>query len=126
MGAAQQLPGVGVAALEDSLERLRGGDPLLTEGRGAGAVPAARSLTVAAQVLLAVVGNLADVVVLPPHRQLRQIRDHPCHPAPPPPCSANAPVVHCCRVLELDGTRGGQRDYGKAEVCGVGLVRECW
>jgi hypothetical protein len=39
--------------------------------------------------------------------------------------------AHCCRVLDLDGTRGGQWDYGKVRACGVGLVRVsvlvgCW
>jgi hypothetical protein len=33
-------------------------------------------------------------------------------------------LAHCSRVLDLDGTRGGQWDYGKVRVCGVGLVRE--
>jgi hypothetical protein len=28
-------------------------------------------------------------------------------------------------VLDLDGTRGGQWDYGKVRGCGVGLVRRC-
>jgi len=31
--------------------------------------------------------------------------------------------VHCCRVLELEGTRRGQWDYGKARVYWVRLVR---
>ena len=34
-------------------------------------------------------------------------------------------LAHCCRVLDLDGTRGGQRDYGKVRGCGVRLVRAC-
>jgi putative transposase len=32
---------------------------------------------------------------------------------------------HCCRVLDLDGTRGGQWDYGKVSGCRVRLVRKC-
>ena len=37
------------------------------------------------------------------------------------PAGASA---HCCRVLELDGTRGGQWDEGKVSGCRVRLVRE--
>jgi hypothetical protein len=33
--------------------------------------------------------------------------------------------AHCCRVLDLDGTSGGQWDNGKVRECGVGLLREC-
>jgi hypothetical protein len=57
-----------VAALEDPLEPLGGRGAVLAECGGAGAVPAAWGLTVAAQVLLAVVSDLADVVVLPADR----------------------------------------------------------
>jgi hypothetical protein len=32
-------------------------------------------------------------------------------------------LAHCCRVLDLDGTRGGQRDYGKVRGAGSGWVR---
>jgi hypothetical protein len=28
-------------------------------------------------------------------------------------------LAHCCRVLDLDGTRGGQWDYGKVSGCRV-------
>jgi hypothetical protein len=38
------------------------------------------------------------------------------------PAGASA---HCCRVLDLDGTRGGQWNYGKVRCAGVRLVREC-
>jgi mannose-6-phosphate isomerase len=33
--------------------------------------------------------------------------------------------VHCHRVLDLDGTRRGQWDYGKVSGCRVRLVRKC-
>ena len=33
-----------------------------------------------------------------------------------------APSAHCSRVLDLDGTRGGQWDNGKVSGCGVRLA----
>jgi hypothetical protein len=54
----------------------------------------------------------------------------PASPRPPIALPAARPLrrlrrasAHCCRVL--DGTRGGQWDYGKVRGCGVGLVRRC-
>jgi hypothetical protein len=34
-------------------------------------------------------------------------------------------LLSCVCVLDLDGTSGGQWDYGKVRGCGVGLVRRC-
>jgi hypothetical protein len=77
---AEQLTGVGVAAVEHPHERLGGGGALLAERGGALAEPAARGLAVAGEVLLAVVGDLAEVVVLAADRQLGDIDNHPCSP----------------------------------------------
>jgi hypothetical protein len=41
------------------------------------------------------------------------------------PCSCGGmrgASAHCCRVLELEGTRRGQRDYGRVRCTGSGLV----
>jgi hypothetical protein len=46
-------------------------------------------------------------------------------PGPPTVDRPAGALAHCCRVLELDGTRGGQWDYGKVRECRVGLVRQC-
>jgi hypothetical protein len=95
MRAAQQLPGRGVAALEHGLEPRHGCFALQPEAAGAGAVPAAWGLTVAGQILLVVGGQLAGVVLLPPHRQLGDVGYHPPLPSRPSLARANAPVVHC-------------------------------
>jgi hypothetical protein len=43
-----------------------------------------------------VVGSqLAGVVRLPAHRQLRDVGHHPAAPLPPASARANAPLVHC-------------------------------
>jgi hypothetical protein len=78
--AAEQLAGVGVAAVEDAHERLGGGGAVLAERGGALAEPAAGGLAVAGEVLLAVVGDLAEVVVLAADRQLGDVHDHPRNP----------------------------------------------
>jgi hypothetical protein len=41
------------------------------------------------------------------------------------PCPTQAPSVHCCRVLDWDGTRRGQWHDGKVRECWVRLVRKC-
>jgi hypothetical protein len=77
VGAAEELAGVGVTALEHPPEPRRGCFALQPQAAGAGAVPAARGLTVARQVLLVVGGQLAGVVLLPPHRELGDVGHHP-------------------------------------------------
>jgi hypothetical protein len=124
VGAAEQLAGVGVAPLEDPLEPFGGRGAFLAERRGAGAVPAARGLAVAAQVLFAVVGDLADVVVLPAHCELGQIRDHPS------PRSAatlgskrtRGALLSCVGFGWYEGRAMRQR---KGERLRVRLVRKC-
>jgi hypothetical protein len=76
VGAAEQFPGVGVAAMEHPHERLGAGDAALAQRLGAATEPAAWRLAVAGQVLFAVAGDLADVVVLAANRQLGDIRHH--------------------------------------------------
>src|SRR4029450_13012907 len=77
---------------------------------GAGAVPAAWGLPVAGQVLLVVGGQLAGVVLLPPHPQLGDVW-HPPPAAPSRPRGAsNAPVVHCCPRNELRAERRANGD----------------
>jgi hypothetical protein len=82
MGAAEELAGVGVAALEHSLELGRGCFALQPEGAGAEAVPPAWGLAVAGQILLVVSGQLAGVILLPAHRQLRDVGHHPAASLP--------------------------------------------
>src|SRR5215211_7526151 len=82
VGAAEELTGVGVAALEHGLEPGHGCFALQPQAGGAGAVPAAWGLTVARQVLLVVGGQLAGVVPLPGHRQLGDVGHHPAAPLP--------------------------------------------
>jgi hypothetical protein len=41
--------------------------------------------------------------------------------AGPAPAPNERTLVHCFRVLDLDGTRGGQWDYGKGEGVWVRL-----
>ena len=67
MGAAEEFAGGGVAALEHGLEPGHGCFALQPKGGGAGAVPPARTLAVAGQILLVVGGQLAGVVLLPAH-----------------------------------------------------------
>ena len=82
MRAAQQLAGVGVATLEHGLEPRRRCFALQPQGGGAGAVPSARGLTVAGQVLLVVGGQLAGVILLPTHPTTWRCRP----PRRSPPC----------------------------------------
>jgi hypothetical protein len=92
---SEQLAGLGVAALEDPLERLGAGLAVLAEAGGAGAVPPAWALAVAGQVLLVVLGDLTGVVVLPPDRQLGHVRDHPAPASRPVLRERIHPRVHC-------------------------------
>jgi hypothetical protein len=77
MGAAQQLAGRGVAALEHGLEPGRRCFALQPQAAGAGAVPPPWTLAVARQVLFVVGGQLAGVVGLPAHRELGDVGHHP-------------------------------------------------
>jgi hypothetical protein len=77
VGAAEQLPSRRVAALEHGLEPGHRCFALQTERRRPGAVPAARGLTVARQVLLVVGGQLAGVILLPTYRELGDVGHHP-------------------------------------------------
>jgi hypothetical protein len=95
VGAAEQLAGVGVAALEHPPEPPDRCFAFQPEGGSALAVPAAWGLTVAGQILLVVGGQFAGVIRLPPHRQLGHVRHHPAASSSPPLAPANAPVVHC-------------------------------
>jgi hypothetical protein len=81
VGAAQELPSRRVAALEHGLEPGHRCFALQPERAGAGAVPPARGIAVAGQVRFVVSGQLAGVVLLPPHRQLGHVRHH--LPRPP-------------------------------------------
>jgi hypothetical protein len=76
MRAAEQLPRRRVAALEHGLEPGHRCFALQPEGAGAGAIPPARGLTVARQILLVVSGQLAGVVGLPAHRELGDVGHH--------------------------------------------------
>jgi hypothetical protein len=95
VGAAQQLTGGGVAAFEHGLEPGDRCFAMQAEGRGAGAVPAAWTLTVAGQVLFVVSGQLTGVVLLPTYRELGDVGHHPAAPLPAFVGASNAPVVHC-------------------------------
>jgi hypothetical protein len=76
-GRPSNSPVSGVPAVEHPHERLGGGGALLAERGSAPAEPAAWRLAVPVQVLLAVLGDLADVVVLAAHRQLGDVHNHP-------------------------------------------------
>jgi hypothetical protein len=91
MRAAEQLAAVGVAALEHAPEARRGCFALQAEGGGVGAVPPSWGLTVAGQILFVVGGQLAEVVVLPPGRQLGHVRHHPLLPPRPVGASERTP-----------------------------------
>src|SRR5512132_1734608 len=104
MRAAEQLPGSRVAALEHGLDPRRRCFALQSQAGSAGAVPPAWGLTVAGQVLFVVGGQLAGVVLLPAHRELRDVGHHPgCSPSPP----SLAPATHpwCIALLGSDGWR---------------------
>jgi hypothetical protein len=85
------------------------------QGCSASAVPPSRGLAVAGQVLLVVGGQLAGVVGLPPHRQLREVGHHPA--AALPPWLAPAPVVDCSpQKMVWDESRPeGRRAKGDSE-----------
>jgi hypothetical protein len=82
MRAAEQLASAGVLAFEHGLEPGRRCFALQAERAGAGAVPAARGLAVAGQVLFVVGGQLAGVVRLSAHRELGDVGHHPAAPLP--------------------------------------------
>jgi hypothetical protein len=82
MGTAEQLAGRGVAALEHGLEPGHRCFALQAQAPGAGAIPAARGLAVAGQILFVVGGQLAGVILLPPHRELGDVGHHPATPLP--------------------------------------------
>jgi hypothetical protein len=96
VGAAEELAGVGVAALEHAPEPRRRCFALQPEAGGAGAIPPAWRLAVAGQVLLVVGGQLAEIVVLAAYRQLGHVRHHRAAASSPFLARANAPLVHCC------------------------------
>ena len=80
-GRPSSSPVVGVAALEHGLEPGHGCFALQPQAAGAGAVPPAWGLTVAGQILLVVGGQLAGVILLPPHRELGDVGHHPAAPS---------------------------------------------
>jgi hypothetical protein len=67
MGTTEQLPSGGITALKHPPEARRRCFALQPQAAGAGAVPAAWTLAVARQVRLVVGGQLAGVILLPPH-----------------------------------------------------------
>jgi hypothetical protein len=80
VGAAQKFASRRVAALEHGLEPGQRCFALQPQAPGAGAVPPARRLPVAGQVLFVVGGQLASVILLPPHRELGDVGHHPAAP----------------------------------------------
>jgi hypothetical protein len=92
-GRPSSSPVSGWRALEHPPEAGRRCFALQPQGGGAGAVPPPRGLAVAGQVRLVVGRQLAEVVVLPPHRELGHVGHHPAASSPPL-APANAPVVH--------------------------------
>jgi hypothetical protein len=98
VGAAKELTGVGVAALEHGLEPGRRCFALQPQAAGAGAIPPARGLAVARQILLVVSCQLAGVVGLSAHRELGDVGHHPAAPSSPP---SLAPATHpwCIALL---------------------------
>jgi hypothetical protein len=110
MGAAQQLTGVGMAALEHGLESGHGCFALQPEAAGAGTVPAAWGLTVARQILLVVGGQLTGVVLLPPHRELGDVGHHPAAASSPSLATATHPW--CIALL-------GKWSWGESRASGA-------
>jgi hypothetical protein len=127
VGAAEQLPGRGVAALEHGLEPGQRCFALQPQAGGPGAIPAAWGLAVAGQILLVIGGQLTGVVLLPPHRELGDVGHHPAAPLPP----SLAPATHrwCIALLgKWFGVRVGRKqacDRRSRGVrgCGYFLVR---
>jgi hypothetical protein len=118
MGAAEQLAGGGVPALEHGLEPGHRCFALQPQAGGAGAVPPAWGLTVAGQVRLVVGGQLARVVRLPPHRELGDVGHHPAAPLPP----ALVPATHpwCIALLgKWFGLRVGRQQACERRLPGV-------
>jgi hypothetical protein len=83
VGAAEQLPDRGVAALEHGLESGHRCFAVQPEAAGAGAVPEAWGLPVAGQVRFVIGGKLAGVVGLPADRELGDVGHHPATPLLP-------------------------------------------
>jgi hypothetical protein len=81
VGAAEQLAGCGVAALEHGLEPGHRCFALQPQAGGAGAVPPARGLAVAGQIRFVVGGQLTGVIRLPPYRELGDVGHHPVAPS---------------------------------------------
>jgi hypothetical protein len=118
VGAAEQLAGVGVAALEHLPEARRGCFALQPQAAGAGAVPPARGLAVAGQILLVVGGQLAGVVGLPAHRELGDVGHHPAASLPAFVGVSSAPVVHCSpQIRWVESRAGGSRSSVMAGAC---------
>jgi hypothetical protein len=115
MGAAEELVGVGVAALKHASEPRRRCFALQPEAGGAGTIPAAWTLAVAGQVRFVVGGQLPEVVILPPHRELGDVRHHPATASSPSLAPANAPVVHCCPP----DWNFGEDSMGGGQECGM-------
>jgi hypothetical protein len=80
MRPAEQLPSCRVPALEHGLEPGRRCFALQPQAAGAGAIPPAWGLPVSRQILLVVGGQLAGVVLLPPHREFGDVGHHPAAP----------------------------------------------
>jgi hypothetical protein len=95
VGAAEELPGGGVAALEHPLEPRWRCFALQPQAAGPSAVPPAWGLAVAGQVRLVVGREFPGVVLLPAHRQLGDVGHHPAASLPAFVGASNAPVVHC-------------------------------
>jgi hypothetical protein len=117
MGSAEELAGCRVPALEHRLEPAPRCFALQPEAAGAGAIPPSWTLAVAGQVRFVVGGQLAGVILLPPHRQLRDVGHHPA-PASSP---SSAPATHpwCIALL---GKWFGVRVRG-ASACSLSIER---
>jgi hypothetical protein len=76
-GAAELLTGLRVPPVKHPLELLRRALAAHPQRRGTATQPLTRGLALPRQVLLAVAGDLAQVVVGPAGRQLVQVRRHP-------------------------------------------------
>jgi hypothetical protein len=80
VGAAQQLTGVRVAALEHGVEPRWRCFALQPQAAGADAVPPPWGLAVTREVRFVVGGQLPGVVRLPAHRELGDVGHHPAAP----------------------------------------------
>jgi hypothetical protein len=97
--SAEELPGGGVAALEHPPEARDRCFAFHAECRRGLAVPAAWGLAVAGQVRLVVGGQLAGVILLPPHRQLDHVGHHPAAASSPPLAPATHPWCIAPRTI---------------------------